>query len=86
MPSHFDALQRPGPVGLRRVAGVLHSVAKQAWFCVALRSDFGGFGRPKWMPKFDFWVFFFDVILQCVFASIFVCFFEPPDLKNSNFA
>ena len=41
---------------------------------------------PKWMPKFDFWVFFFDVILQCVFASISVCFFEPPNLKNRNFA
>ena len=52
-------------------SGELHSIAKQASFSIAFWSNFGGFGRPKSMPKFDFGVFFFDVFFDIVFASIF---------------
>ena len=43
MPSHLDALQTMIPVDLRRLAGGLHGVAKQASLSVAFRSDFEGF-------------------------------------------
>ena len=44
MPSHLDAIQTMISVDFGRLAGDLHSIAKQAPFCVALWSDLGGFG------------------------------------------
>ena len=86
MRSLFGGPKPMSPVDLRRFAGGFHSVAKQASSYVAFGTDFRGFRRPKWMPKFDFGGFFFDVILECVSASIFGRFLEAPNLKNSNFA
>ena len=51
MRSHMDASQAMPPVNLRRFVGDFHSVAKQASFGVAFRSDFRGFWRTKWRPK-----------------------------------
>ena len=85
MPSHLDALQTLRPVNLRRVAGGFHSVAKQASFSIAFWSNFGGFGKPKSMPKFDFRTFFFDVIFGSVLTSKFNRFLEAQNQKNSNF-
>ena len=85
MPSQLDALQTLGPVDLRRFAGKLHGVAKQASFSTAFWSDFGGFGRPKSMPKFDFRAFFFDVSFESFFTSKFGRFLEAQNQKNSNF-
>ena len=85
MHSHLDALQAMRPVGLRRLASEVHSVAKQASFYIALGTHFQGFWSAKWLPKFDFWGFFFDVIFHCVWASNFGRFFEAPNQKNSDF-
>ena len=85
MRSLLDALQTPGPVNFRRGAGELHSVAKQASFNIAFWSNFGGFGRPKSMPKFDFRASFFDVVFECVLTSKFGRFLEAQNRKNSNF-
>ena len=82
MRSHMDALQRMRPVGFRRLPGGLHSVAKQASFCVAFRSHVGRFWRPKWSPKFDFLASFFDVILECLFETFFGSSLEAPNPKN----
>ena len=71
MRSPLDALQTPTPVDLRRLPGEFHSVAKQASFNVAFWSNFGGFGKPKSMPKFDFRAFFFDVVFESVLTSKF---------------
>ena len=73
------------PVALRRLAGGFHSVAKQASFSIAFWSNFGGFGRPKSMPKFDFRAFFFDVIFESFLTSKFYRFLEAQNQKNSNF-
>ena len=81
----IDALQTPTPVDLRRLAREFHSVAKQASFYIAFWSNFGGFGKPKLTQKLYFRAFFFDVIFECVFASIFIRFLEAQNLKNSNF-
>ena len=43
MPSHLDGLQTMRPVALRRLVGKSQSVAQQASFNVAFRSDFKGF-------------------------------------------
>ena len=64
MRSPLDALQTPTPVDFRRFPRELHSVAKQASFSIAFWSNFGGFGRLKSMPKFDFSAFFFDVVFE----------------------
>ena len=37
-----------GPVNFRRLPGGFHSVAKQASFCIALRSDFSWFWSDFW--------------------------------------
>ena len=66
MHSHLDALQAMPPVDLRRGASDFHSVAKQASFYIALGAHFQGFWKAKWLPKFDFRGFFFDVIFHCV--------------------
>ena len=36
------------PANLARFPGNFHSVAKQASFNIAFRTDFGGFWRPTW--------------------------------------
>ena len=89
MPSHLDALQTMPSVDLRRGPGGFHSVAKQASFRVALRSDFKGFWSgfgTSWEAKMDakinFRVIFFDVFFECVFASILNGFLEARNLKN----
>ena len=64
MPSRMDALQTMPPVALRQFPNKLHSVAKQASFRIAFRSDFGGFGRPKWMPKSMFEAHFFPCFFR----------------------
>ena len=66
MHSHLDALQAMTPVDLRRLARDFHSVAKQASFYIAVGAHFQGFWKAKWLPKFDFRGFFFDVIFHCV--------------------
>ena len=89
MHSHLDDLQTMTSDDLRRVAGDFHSVAKQASFRVALRSDFEGFwndfGRvweAKMEAKIDFSDVFFHVFFECVFASILGVFLEARNLKN----
>ena len=86
MHSHLDALQAMAPLNLQRVASEVHSVAKQASFYVAFGRDFGGFWRPKWMRKLMLGPVFFDVVLECVFASIFVRILDAPSLKNRALA
>ena len=73
------------PVAFRRLPGGFHSVGKQASFSIAFSNNFGGFGRPKSMPKFDFRAFFFDVIFESVLTSKFYRFLEARNQKNSNF-
>ena len=86
MRSHLDALQTLPPVNLRRFANKFHSVAKQASFYIAFGRDFGGFWKPKCMRKLMPGPVFFDVVLECVFASMFVRIFEAPNLKNRALA
>ena len=86
MLSQIDALQRPGPDALRRFSREFHSVAKQASFRIAFRSDFGGFGRPKWMPKSMFEAHVFDVFFECVCTPMLGRFFEAPNLENRALA
>ena len=76
MRSHIGSPKAMIPVNLRRFAGGYHSVAKQASFSIAFWSNFGGFGKPKSMPKFDFGAFFFDVIFESVLTSKFGRFWE----------
>ena len=71
MRSHIGSPKAMRPVDPRRGPGGLHSVAKQASFSVAFWSNFGGFGRLKSMPKFDFRALFFDVIFERNFTSKF---------------
>ena len=74
MRSHLDALQTPAPVNFRRVAGEVHSIAKQASFSVAFWSDFEGFGSDfgmLWEAKMDASIDFWEVILQCLFRMRF---------------
>ena len=66
MHSHLEALQAMAPVALRRGASGFHSVAKQASFYIAFGAHFQGYWKAKWLPKFDFRGFFFDVIFHCV--------------------
>ena len=66
MPSLLDALQTLRPVSLRRGPRDFHSVAKQASFCIAFWSDFGGFwsdfgGQNGCQNRF----------LGCFFAMLF---------------
>ena len=84
MHSHLDALQAMGPVNFRRGARRFHSVAKQASFYIAFGARFQGFWKAKWLPKFDFPVFFrhyFSMRLSIEFSWIL----EAPNQKNSNF-
>ena len=89
-PNHMRSLfgnpKAMAPVDFRRLAGELHSVAKQASFSIAFWSNFGGFGRPKSMPKFDFRAIFSDVIFEQKFTSKFAPILEAQIQKNSNFS
>ena len=38
--------------------------------------DFKGLGRLKWMPKSTSEALFFDVFLECIFASMFARFLK----------
>ena len=84
MDKQMDGLRRPNhmrsqicgpkampPVNFRQLPGEVHSVAKQASLHIAFWSNFGGFGKPKSMPKFDFRAFFFDVVFENVLTSKF---------------
>ena len=73
MHSHLDALQAMPPVNLRRVPRESHSVAKRASFHIAFETDFKGFWKPKWSPKFDFPGFF---------STLFFNAFEHPILMD----
>ena len=84
MRSQIGSPKAMRPVDLRRLPGDLHSLVKQASFSIAFWSNFGGFGMPKSMPKFDFRAFFFDVIFDCFFTSKFGRFLEAQNQKNSN--
>ena len=64
MRSLFDSPKVMRSVNFRRLAGEVHSVAKQASFNIAFGVDSGGFGKPKSMPKFDFRGIFSDVISE----------------------
>ena len=74
------------PVDFGRFPGDFHSVAKQASFRIAFGRDFGGFWKPKWIAKLTSGPVFFNVVLDCIFASIFVRIFEAPNLKNRALA
>ena len=91
MRSLLDALQTPPPVNFRRLAREVHSVAKQASFCIAPRSDFSWcwsdfrrFWELNADAKIDFWIIFCDVFFECVLASIFRRFLGTPTLKNQQ--
>ena len=47
MSNQIDNPKAPGLGGSGRGAGDIHSVAKQAPFCIAFRVDFGGQKLPK---------------------------------------
>ena len=90
MRSHLDALQTMASVNLRRGAGGFHSVAKQASFRVALRSDFKGFWSgfgTSWEAKMDakinFRAIFFDVFFRMRFCIDFEWFFRGPKPEKS---
>ena len=85
MRSLFDNPKAMGSVDLRRLPGGFHSVVKQASFNIAFGSNFGGFGKPKSMPKFDCRAFFSDVISEKEITSKFGPFLEARNQKNSNF-
>ena len=53
MQSQFRSPEVATSVDLRRLAGDLHSVAKQASFNIAFEVDLEGFGRATWFLKFD---------------------------------
>ena len=50
-----------------------------------VKSILKGLGRPKRRPTSIFGKYFCDPFDECVSTSIFGCFFEAPNLKNSNF-
>ena len=85
MQSQFRSPEVATPVDLRRLAGGFHSVAKQASFNIAFGVDLEGFGKPRWLLKFDVRALFFDVIFDCVFVSTFGRSLDAPNLKNSHF-
>ena len=79
MRSLFGNPKAMAPVDFRRLAGELHSVAKQASFNIAFGADFKGFGTLKWRPKSMLEAYFFDAFSDCVLASILIRFWEAPD-------
>ena len=85
MQSQFRSPEVATPVDLRRLAGGFLSVAKQASFNIAFGVDLEGFGRPRWLLKFDVRALFFDVIFACVSVSTFGRLLDAPNLKNNSF-
>ena len=71
MGSHIGNPKAMPPVNFRRLWGDFHNVAKQTSFNVAFWNNFGGLGKPKSIPKFDFRAFFSDVIFEQKFTSKF---------------
>ena len=93
MLSQLDALQRPRPVDFRRLPRGFHSVAKQASFRIAFRSDFeriwkdlGFFSEAEMGAKIDFGSFFCHGFSDRVLASILNGFLEARNLKNHCFS
>ena len=91
MHSLLDALQTLRPVAFRRFPRDFHSVAKQASFRIASRSDFSWYWsdfQKFWElnadAKIDVWIIFCDVFCECVLASIFRRFLGTPTLKNQQ--
>ena len=78
MRSQIGSPKAMAPVNLRRLAGGLRSVAKQASFNIAFGADFQGFGTPKWTPKSMLEAYFFDAFSDCVLASILIRVWEAP--------
>ena len=85
MPSQIGGPKTMRPVDFRRLPGGFHNVAKQASFSIAFWNNFGGLGKPKSMPKFDFRAFFSDVIFEQKSTSKFVPILEAQNQKNNNF-
>ena len=73
MHSHLDALQAMPPVDFRRGPREFHSVAKRASLYIAFETDFKGFWKPEWSPKFDFPGFY---------STLFFNAFEHPILMD----
>ena len=85
MDSHIGSPKAMRPVNFRRGWGGFHGVAKQASFSIAFWINFGGFGKPKSMPKFDFRAIFSDVIFEKIFTSKFGSCLKAQNQKGSNF-
>ena len=85
MGSHIGNPKAMPPVNFRRGWREFHSAAKQASFSFAFWSNFGGFGKPKSMPKFALRAFFSDVVLEQKFTSKFATVLKAQNQKNSNF-
>ena len=69
-----DSRKALSPGAFRRFLGSLHSVAKQASFRVALRSDFRGFRsdfRRFWEAPMDAKIDFRDIFFRCFFRGGF---------------
>ena len=87
MPSHLDALQRPGPVNFRRFLGNLHGVGKQASFNVVFKKDFKGFRRDFgrfWEAKMNVKIDFFNVFSAVFFNMKKIEFLTYSVLKDSS--
>ena len=68
MGSHIGSPKAMPPVNLRRGWGEFHSVAKQASFNIAWRSDFGGFKKDFgrfWEAKTEAKIDFQVVVFRC---------------------
>ena len=66
MRSHLDALQTTTSVDLRRFADNFHSVAKQASFSAAFKSEFIGLGAV-WEVKMEATIGFWGIFWRCFF-------------------
>ena len=86
MRSNLDAQQAMASVNFRRLPRHSHSVAKQASFRVAFGSDLGTFLEAKMDATTRFLSIFFEVILECILASIFLRCLDARDLKNRALA
>ena len=85
MRSLFDSPKAMASVDFRRLAGEVHSVVKQASFNIAFGVDLEGFGKARWVLKFDFRASFSDVIFEKDFTSKFGSILKVQNQKNSNF-
>ena len=74
MRSHIGNPKAMAPVNFRRGRGDFHSVAKQASFNIAWRSDFGGFKKDFgrfWEAKTEAKIDFQVVVFRCFFRVHF---------------